>query len=57
LYDASVAYFNWKIMKSFKCIRSTTPMRNTLKAIHTKKQGDKRAIDSVEAGISFKSRQ
>jgi hypothetical protein len=28
LYDASVAYFNWKkIMKSFKCIRNTTLMR------------------------------
>jgi 7,8-dihydro-6-hydroxymethylpterin-pyrophosphokinase len=27
LYDASVAYFNWKkTLKNFKCIHSTTPM-------------------------------
>jgi aspartyl/asparaginyl beta-hydroxylase (cupin superfamily) len=33
LYDASVAYFNWKkIMKSFKCIRNTTLMRKHVKS-------------------------
>jgi hypothetical protein len=27
LYDASVAYFNWKkTLKNFKCIHNTTPM-------------------------------
>jgi hypothetical protein len=52
LYDASVAYFNWKkIMKSFKCIRNTTLMRKRYKAIQSLIKGDKRAIDSVEAGL------
>jgi hypothetical protein len=49
LYDASVAYFNWKkIMKSFKCIRNTTLMRKHVKVQSLIKEGDKRAIDSVE---------
>jgi hypothetical protein len=48
LYDASVAYFNWKkIMKSFKCIRNTTLMRKHV-VQSLIKEGDKRAIDSVE---------
>jgi hypothetical protein len=58
LYDASVAYFNWKkTLKNFKCIHSTTQCRNAFKAIQSLiQQGIKRAIDSVEAGISL-SRQ
>jgi hypothetical protein len=32
LYDASVAYFNWKkTLKNFKCIHSTTQCRNASK--------------------------
>jgi hypothetical protein len=47
-----------KTLKNFKCIHSTTPMPKRFKAIQSLiKQGDKRAIDSVEAGISLKSRQ
>jgi outer membrane protein TolC len=60
LYDASVAYFNWK--KNFEEFQMysqyNTNAETRFKAIQSLiKQGDKRAIDSVEAGISLKSRQ
>ncbi|WP_418264852.1 TolC family protein [Flavobacterium faecale] len=60
LYDASVAYFNWK--KNYEEFQMysqyNTNAQIRFNAIQTLiKQGDKRAIDSVEAGISFKSRQ
>jgi len=60
LYDASVAYFNWK--KNFEEFQMYTQYNTNaetrFKAIQSLiKQGDKRAIDSVEAGISLKSRQ
>ena len=44
LYDASVAYFT-NAETRYKAVQSLI------------KEGDKRAIDSVEAGISFRSRQ
>lgn len=60
LYDASVAYFNWK--KNYDEFQMysqyTTNAQTRYNAILTSiEQGDKRAIDSVEAGISLKSRQ
>jgi outer membrane protein TolC len=60
LYDASVAYFNWK--KNYEEFQMysqyNTNAETRYKAVQSLiKQGDKRAIDSVEAGISFKSRQ
>jgi outer membrane protein TolC len=60
LYDASVAYFNWK--KNYEEFQMysqyNTNAEIRFKAIQSLiKQGDKRAIDSVEAGISLKSRQ
>ena len=60
LYDASVAYFNWK--KNYEEFQMyslyNTNAETRFKAIQSLiKQGDKRAIDSVEAGISLKSRQ
>lgn len=60
LYDASVAYFNWK--KNYDEFQMysqyTTNAQTRYDAILTSiEQGDKRAIDSVEAGISLKSRQ
>ena len=60
LYDASVAYFNWK--KNYEEFQMysqyNTNAETRFKAIQSLiKQGDKRAIDSVEAGISFKSRK
>ena len=60
LYDASVAYFNWK--KNFEEFQMysqyNTNAETRFKAIQSLiKQGDKRAIDSVEAGISLKSRK
>lgn len=60
LYDASVAYFNWK--KNYEEVQMysqyNTNAETRYKAVQSLiKQGDKRAIDSVEAGISFKSRQ
>lgn len=60
LYDASVAYFNWK-KNSDEFLMYTqynTNAETRYKAVQSLiKQGDKRAIDSVEAGISLKSRQ
>jgi hypothetical protein len=44
-------------MKSFKCIRNNTNAETRYKVQSLIKEGDKRAIDSVEAGISFRSRQ
>jgi outer membrane protein TolC len=60
LYDASVAYFSWK--KNYEEFQMysqyNTNAEIRFKAIQSLiKQGDKRAIDSVEAGISLKSRQ
>jgi outer membrane protein TolC len=60
LYDASVAYFNLK--KNYEEFQMysqyNTNAETRYKAVQSLiKQGDKRAIDSVEAGISFKSRQ
>ena len=59
LYDASIAYFNWK--KSFneamlyEEYKSNAVIR--FKGIQTSiKEGDKRAIDSVEAGMTVKNR-
>lgn len=60
LYDASVAYFNWK--RSFN---EVTLYQNYLKnaeirfkgVIQLIEQGDKPAIDSVEAGIIVRNRE
>jgi outer membrane protein TolC len=60
LYDASVAYFNWKKnYEEFEMYSQyNTNAETRYKAIQSLiKEGDKRAIDSVEAGISFRSRQ
>lgn len=59
LYDASLAYFNWK--KSYEEVvmyeKYSANAEKRLKGIHTLiKQGDKPAIDSVEAGIITKTR-
>lgn len=59
LYDASIAYFNWK--KSFNEVVLYEEYKNNavirFKGIQTSiKEGDKRAIDSVEAGITVKDR-
>jgi len=60
LYDASIAYFNWK--KNYEEFQMYTQYNSNattrFKAVQSLiEQGDKRAIDSVEAGISLKSRQ
>jgi hypothetical protein len=60
VYDASVAYFNWKKNhEEFQMYSQyNTNAETRYKAIQSLiKEGDKRAIDSVEAGISFRSRQ
>jgi outer membrane protein TolC len=59
LYDASIAYFNWKKtyneVKLYETYSSNAQIRfNGIKALI--KAGDKRAIDSIEAGISIKNR-
>ncbi|WP_367755144.1 TolC family protein [Flavobacterium sp. WC2430] len=59
LYDASIAYFNWKKtyneVKLYETYSSNALIRfNGIKALI--KAGDKRAIDSIEAGISVKNR-
>lgn len=59
LYDASIAYFNWK--KSFNEVILYEEYKNNaiirFKGIQTSiKEGDKRAIDSVEAGMTVKNR-
>ena len=60
LYDASVAYFNWKrnyeefqLYSQYKT-NAETRYKGVASLI---KQGDKRAIDSIEAGISLTSRK
>lgn len=60
LYDASVAYFNWK--KNYEEVQLyENYVKNAqirLKGIQTLiEQGDKPAIDSIEAGITLKNRQ
>jgi outer membrane protein TolC len=59
LYDASVAYFNWKRnydeVQLYKVYQKNAQIR--FKGIETLiQQGDKPAIDSVEAGIIVKNR-
>ena len=59
LYDASLAYFNWK--KNFNEVQLYQEYNNNaqirFKGIQSLiKQGDKPAIDSVEAGIIVKNR-
>mgnify|MGYP003645810045 CR=1 FL=1 len=59
LYDASIAYFNWKKtyneVKLYETYSSNAQIRfNGIKTLI--KAGDKRAIDSIEAGISVKNR-
>lgn len=60
LYDASVAYFNWKRnyeeFKLYSEYKTNSEIRyNGVASLI--KQGDKRAIDSIEAGISLTSRK
>jgi outer membrane protein TolC len=60
LYDASIAYFNWKKnydeMKLYEIYDNNAQTRLTgIKSLIS--QGDKPAIDSVEAGIIVKNRQ
>lgn len=60
LYDASLAYFNWKKnyneVKLYESYKTNAEIR--YKGIITSiQQGDKPAIDSVEAGINIKNRQ
>lgn len=60
MYDASIAYFNWK--KNYEEVRLyenyVTNASIRLKGIQTLiEQGDKPAIDSIEAGITLKNRQ
>lgn len=59
LYDASIAYFNWKKsfeeMKLYETYNSNAEVRlEGIKSLIT--QGDKPAIDSIEAGIILKNR-
>jgi outer membrane protein TolC len=59
LYDASIAYFNWKRnydeVQLYKVYQKNAEIR--FKGIETLiKQGDKPAIDSIEAGIIVKNR-
>ncbi|MBL0013783.1 MAG: TolC family protein [Flavobacterium sp.] len=59
LYDASVAYFNWK--RSFNEVKLyenyATNAKTRFNGVQSLiEQGDKPAIDSVEAGIIFKNR-
>ena len=59
LYDASIAYFNWKKnydeVQLYKVYQKNAAIR--FKGIETLiQQGDKPAIDSVEAGIIVKNR-
>jgi outer membrane protein TolC len=60
LYDAAVAYFNWKKNYSevllYEQYLSNAKTRN-IGVASLIKNGDKPAIDSIEAGITFKNRQ
>jgi outer membrane protein TolC len=60
LYDASIAYFNWR--KAFNEVKLYQTYALNAKVrfngvISLIKAGDKRAIDSIEAGISLKNRE
>lgn len=60
LYDASIAYFNWKKtfdeLKLYQTYNKNAEIRYSgIKALI--KAGDKPAIDSIEAGISLQNRQ
>ncbi|KFF19925.1 TolC family protein [Flavobacterium hydatis] len=60
LYDASIAYFSWKKnfdeMKLYETYDNNAEIRLAgIKALIS--QGDKPAIDSIEAGISLKNRE
>ncbi|MDN3674728.1 TolC family protein [Flavobacterium branchiarum] len=60
LYDASIAYFNWKKnfdeMKLYETYNNNAQIRlSGIKSLISR--GDKPAIDSIEAGISLKNRQ
>ncbi|TDD93992.1 TolC family protein [Flavobacterium cellulosilyticum] len=60
LYNASIAYFNWK--RNFEEVQLYTQYKTNselrYKGVESLiKQGDKRAIDSIEAGISVTSRK
>ena len=59
LYEASIAYFNWKkTFSEYKLYEEYTKnAQNRFNGIQTLiKQGDKAAIDSIEAGIIVKNR-
>jgi len=60
LYDASIAYFNWKKtfdeLKLYQTYNKNAEIRYSgIKSLI--KAGDKPAIDSIEAGISLQNRQ
>lgn len=60
LHDASITYFNWKKnfneVKLYETYNKNAQIRfDGIKSLI--KAGDKRAIDSIEAGISLKNRQ
>ncbi|MCD0472886.1 TolC family protein [Flavobacterium sp. EDS] len=60
LYDASIAYFNWKKnfdeMRLYEMYNNNAQIRlSGIKSLISR--GDKPAIDSIEAGISLKNRQ
>ena len=60
LYDAAVAYFNWKKNYSEYVLYKNylTNAQNRFKGIQSLiQQGDKPAIDSIEAAINVKNRQ
>jgi outer membrane protein TolC len=60
LYDASIAYFNWKRAFTEVKLYETYNVNAQIRFEGTKKliqQGDKPAIDSVEAGIVVKNRK
>lgn len=60
LYDASVVYFDWlKAHNELKLYQSYLTFAETryLGIVKLIEQGDSRAIDSIEAGISIKNRQ
>ncbi len=59
LYDASIAYFNWKKTYNEVILYETYSNNAQIRFNGIReliKAGDKRAIDSVEAGISVKNR-
>ncbi|WP_348822698.1 TolC family protein [Flavobacterium aestuarii] len=60
LYDASIAYFNWKKnyneVKMYESYKTNAEIRYK-GIIASIQHGDKPAIDSVEAGINIKNRQ